>query len=156
MNLIRTKIDKSQIHILCKDHVPNYAMKNEFQTNTFSVKMNQLELHEEEYYGYIVDDGGAFFCVNITIKNLTNELLNLSKNDFYIYYDNEGPYEPEANFNVDEQFTDAMQLKAYEQITGKFVFIISKNAKKVAFKYFEYYEDLTMKEYRLRYNIQQR
>ena len=63
MNLIRTKADKSQIHILCKDHVPNYAMKNEFQTNTFSIKMNQLELHEEEYYGYIVDDGGAFFFV---------------------------------------------------------------------------------------------
>ena len=156
MNLIRTKADKSQIHILCKDHVPNYAMKNEFQTNTFSIKMNQLELHEEEYYGYIVDDGGAFFCVNVTIKNLTNEVLNLNKNDFYIYYDNEGPYEPEANFNVDEQFTDLMQLKPYEQITGKLVFIISKNAKKVAFKYFEYYEDSTMKEYRLRYNIQQR
>ena len=49
-----------------------------------------------------------------------------------------------------------IQLNAYEERTGKFVFIISNNAKKVAFKYFEYYEDLTMKEYRLRYNIQQR
>ena len=156
MNLIRTKDDKTQIHILCKDHVPNYAMKNEFQTNAFSIKMNQLELHEEEYYGYIVDEGGAFFCVNITIKNLTNEKLILSKNDFYIYYDNEGPYEPETNFEVDEQFQDNLQLEAYEQITGKFVFIISKNAKKIAFKYFEYYDDFSMKEYRLRYNIQQR
>lgn len=156
MNLIRTKDDKTQIHILCKDHVPNYAMKNEFQTNAFSIKMNQLELHEEEYYGYIVDEGGAFFCVNITIKNLTNEELILSKNDFYIYYDNEGPYEPEANFEVDEQFQDNLRLEPYQKITGKFVFIISKNAKKITFKYFEYYDDFSMKEYRLRYNIQQR
>lgn len=156
MNLIRTKPDKTQIHILCKDHVPNYAMKNEFQTNVFSVKMNQLELHEEEYYGYIVDEGGAFFCVNITIKNLTNENLNLSKNDFYIVYDNEGPYEPEANFEVDEQFKDILQLEPYQISTGKYVFIISKNAKKIAFKYFEYYDDFSMKEYRLRYNIQQK
>ena len=156
MNLIRTKEDKTQIHILCKDHVPNYAMKNEFQTNTFSIKMNQLELHEEEYYGYVVDDGGAFFCVNITIKNLTNELLKISKNDFYIVYDNEGPYEPESYFNVNEQFQDNILLNPSEEAIGKYVFIISKNTKKIAFKYFEYYEDLSMKEYRLRYNIQQR
>ena len=153
MDLIKTKIDKTQMHILCKDHVPNFAMKNEFQTNTFSMKMIQLELHEEEYYGYVIEEGGAFFCVYITIKNITNEPLSLSKNDFLIYYDNDGPYEPEGNFNVEEQFQDIILLKPFAQETGKLVYIISKNSKKIAFKYFEYYDDMTMKEYRLRYNI---
>ena len=56
----------------------------------------------------------------------------------------------------DEQFKDILQLEPYQISTGKYVFIISKNAKKIAFKYFEYYDDFSMKEYRLRYNIQQK
>ena len=55
MNLIRTKEDNTQIHILCKDHVPNYAMKNEFQTSTFSVKIIIVLLI-------------LYFCISISPK----------------------------------------------------------------------------------------
>lgn len=154
MDLIKTKKDKTQVHILCKDHVPNFAMKNEFQTNTFSLKMNRLEIHEEEYYGYIIEEGGVFLCVDITIRNLLDQQLNLDKNDFLISYDSEGLFEPEDYFYVENQLKDKIQLNKNEQITGKFVYIIANNSKKIAFKYYETYDDQYPKEYRLRYQIQ--
>lgn len=153
MDLIKTKKDKTQVHILCKDHVPNFAMKNEFQTNSFSLKMNRLEMHEEEFYGYTIEEGGVFLCVDITIRNLLDQDLILDKNEFLMSYDNEGLFEPEEYFHVFNQFKDQIQLKPNEQITGKYVFIIAHNAKKIAFKYYESYEDQYPKEYRLRYQI---
>ncbi len=153
MDLIKTKKDKTQVHILCKDHVPNFAMKNEFQTNSFSLKMNRLEMHEEEFYGYTIEEGGVFLCVDITIRNLLDQELILDKNEFLISYDNEGLFEPEEYFHVLNQFKDQILLKPNEQITGKYVFIIAHNAKKIAFKYYESYEDQYPKEYRLRYQI---
>lgn len=153
MDLIKTKKDKTQVHILCKDHVPNFAMKNEFQTNSFSLKMNRLEMHEEEFYGYTIEEGGVFLCVDITIRNLLDQDLILDKNEFLMSYDNEGLFEPEEYFHVLNQFKDQIQLKPNEQITGKYVFIIAHNAKKIAFKYYESYEDQYPKEYRLRYQI---
>lgn len=155
MDLIKTRKDKSQVHLLCNDHVPNFAMKNEFQTSSFSLRMNHLEIHEEEFYGYTIEEGGMFLCVSLTIRNLTNEILSFSKNDFFIMYDKEGPYEPEENFNVKHQFEDEMALKPYEEIHGKYVFIISSSTKKITFKYFEAYDDQRVKEYRLRYVIPQ-
>lgn len=155
MDLIKTQKDKTQVHLLCNDHIPNFAMKNEFQTITFSLKMNHLEIHEDEYFGYVIEEGGAFLCVSITIKNLTNEILSFSKNDFVITYDNEGPYEAEEYFEVKNQFEDEMALKPFEEVKGKYVYIINKNAKKIAFKYFEAYDDQRVKEYRLRYHIAQ-
>ena len=153
MDLIKTKKDKSQVHILCKDHVPNFAMKNEFQTNSFSLKLNRLEMHEEEFYGYTIEEGGVFLCVDITIRNLLDQELILDKNEFLMSYDNEGLFEPEEYFHVVDQFKDQIILKPNEQVTGKYVFIIAHNAKKIAFKYYESYEDQYPKEYRLRYQI---
>lgn len=153
MDLLRTRKDKSQIHLLCKDHIPNFAMKNEFQTLTFSLKLNHLEIHEEEYYGYIIEEGGVFLCVDVTIKNLTNETLFFAKDTFYIMYDMEGPFEPEEFFHVEGQFQDELTLQPYSNITGKFIYIISHDAKKIAFKYYESYDDQYPKEYRLRYRI---
>lgn len=153
MDLIKTKKDKTQVHILCKDHVPNFAMKNEFQTNSFSLKMNRLEMHEEEFYGYTIEEGGVFLCVDITIRNLLDQELILDKNEFLISYDNEGLFEPEEYFHVLNQFKDQIQLKPNEQITGKYVYIIAHNSKKITFKYYESYEDQYPKEYRLRYQI---
>ena len=153
MDLIKTKKDKTQIHVLCKDHVPNFAMKNEFQTNSFSLKMNRLEIHEEEYYGYIIEEGGVFLCVDITIRNLLDQTLILDKNEFLLNYDKEGLFEPEDYFHVENQLKDQIVLKQNEQISGKFIYIIAYDAKKIAFKYFENYDDQYPKEYRLRYQI---
>ena len=155
MDLIRTKKDKTQLHLLCKDHVPNFAMKNEFHTNTFSLKLNHIEIHEEEYYGYIIEDDGVFLCMNMTIQNLTKEPLELSKDEFLISYNSEGLFEPEEYFNVDNQFPDLIQLKPFESITGQYIYIIDKLSKKISIKYYEYYDDFTSKEYRLRYMIAQ-
>ncbi len=155
MDLIKTRKDKSQIHLLLNDHVPNYAMKNEFQTSSFSLKLNYLEIHEDEYFGYVIEKGGVFLCTNVLIKNLTNEILSFSKNDFLISYDKEGPFEAEENFGVTGQFEDEIALRPYEEVKGKYVYIMSQNAKKIAFKFYEPYDDQNMKEYRLRYVIPQ-
>lgn len=152
MDLIRTRKDKSQIHLLCKDHIPNFAMKNEFQTSTFSLRLNQLEIHEEEYYGYIIDEGGVFLCVDVTIKNLMNETLKLSKNEFLITYDSE-TYEPEEYFLVEQQFKDQIVLEANEQVRGKYIYIIAQTTKKITLRYYEENENQYPKEYRLRYII---
>ena len=39
MDLIKTTNEK-QIIYLINDHCPNQAMRNEFQTNTFTLKIN--------------------------------------------------------------------------------------------------------------------
>lgn len=153
MDLIKIKKDKTQVHILCKDHIPNFAMKNEFQTNTFSLRINRLEIHEEEYYGYVIEEGGVFLCVDVTIKNLQDQELILDKNEFLISFDSEGLFEPEDYFYVQDQLKDQIILKQNEQITGKYIYIISYQAKKIIFKYYETYDDQYPKEYRLRYQI---
>ena len=153
MDLIKTKKDKTQVHILCKDHVPNFAMKNEFQTNSFKLKINRLEIHEEEYYGYIIDEGGVFLCVDLTIRNLLDQDLTLDKNDFLIAYDSYGLFEAEDYFYVENQLKDKITLKPNEEITGKYIYIIAYDSKKIALKYYETYEDQYPKEYRLRYQI---
>ena len=155
MDLIKTRKDKTQMHLLCRDHVPNFAMKNEFQTITFSLKINQLEIHEDEYFGYVIEEGGVFLCVDLVIKNLTNESLSFSKSDFLISYDHDGPFEAEEHFGAEKQFEDLIILRPFAQISGKYVYIISRNAKKIAFKYYESYDDQRMKEYRLRYTVEQ-
>ena len=155
MNLIKIRKNKTQLHLLCKDHIPNFAMKNEFQTITFSLKINRLEIHEDEYFGYVIEEGGAFLCIDLTIKNLTGEILSFSRSDFLISYDRDGPFDAEEYFGAEKQFEDLLVLKPFEAITGKYVYIISKNAKKIAFKYYEAYDDQHMKEYRLRYIIEQ-
>lgn len=155
MDLIRTRKDRTQIHLLCNDHIPNFAMKNEFQTTTFSLKINQLEIHEEEYYGYVIEKGGVFLCIHLTLQNLTREPLSFSRYDFLVHYDRESEFEAESHFDVEEQFEDLFILQPFMTVSGKYVFIISENAKKIALKYYEIYEDQSVKEYRLRYRIEQ-
>ncbi|MGN1343867.1 MAG: hypothetical protein ACI4U3_04760 [Traorella sp.] len=145
MDVIKTRKDQTQLHILCKDHIPNFAMKNEFQTNSFSLKVNLIEIHEEAFYGYIIENGGVFLCFDMIIKNITNEKLILSKDEFVIFYDSFGPYEPEEYFNVENQFHDVINIEPFSEILGKYVYIIDKNSKKIVLKYFENYDDLSMK-----------
>lgn len=155
MDLIKIRKNKTQLHLLCKDHIPNFAMKNEFQTITFSLKINRLEIHEDEYFGYVIEEGGAFLCIDLTIKNLTGEILSFSRSDFLISYDCDGPFDAEEYFGADNQFNDLLVIQPFESVNGKYVYTISKSAKKIAFKYYESYDDQHMKEYRLRYVISQ-
>lgn len=154
MDLIKTKKDKSQLHLLLKDHVPNLAMRNEFQTRSFMLRLVRLEMIENELKGYEVDEGGSFLLATITLKNLTNEILSFSRKDLLISYDLESPYEAEEYFEVENQFEDEIALKPNEEVKGKYVYIIASNAKRITFRYFEVLEDERMKEYRLRYMIQ--
>lgn len=153
MDLIKTKKDKTQLHLLLKDHIPNLAMKNEFQTRSFMLKLNSLEMVENELGGYEVDEGGIFIMANITLKNLSNEILSFSRNDLLISYDKEAPYEAEEYFQVEGQLEDEIALKPNEEIKGKYVYIIAANAKRVTLRYLEQLDDERVKEYRLRYVI---
>ena len=152
MDLNKTTNEK-QIIYLINDHCPNQAMRNEFQTNTFTLKINKLEIVEKECCGYVVDEGGIFLIASITLHNLSNEILSFSKNDLLISYDKEDPYEAEEYFGVPYQFEDEIALKPNDEVKGKLVYIIAESAKKVTFRYFENYDDDTEKQYKLRYNL---
>lgn len=153
MDLIKTTKDNKTIHLLLKDHCPNQAMCNEFQTQTFALKIMKLELMEKECNGYLVDEGGAFLLASVKIKNLTNEILSVSKNDLLISYDNENPYEAEENFLVPFQLEDEIALKPDEEIKGKYIYIISDKAKRITFRFIEEYDDELVKQYKLRYSL---
>ena len=153
MDLIKTTKDNKQIHLLLKDHCPNQAMSNEFQTQTFSLKLTKLEIMEKECNGYMVDAGGVFLLASLKIKNLSNEILSFSKSDLLISYDNENPYEAEENFQVPFQFEDEIALKPDEEVKGKYIYIISESAKKITLRYIEEYDEENMKQYKLRYSL---
>lgn len=155
MNLYRIKKDHSQTLVLLADHIPNLAMKNEFQTHTFKLRINKLEMIEEECQGYRVDEGGIFLLVSVTLTNCSNEILSFSKNELLVSYDKEEPYEPEDYFEVENQFEDEIALKPNEEVKGKYVYIIASNAKRITIRYIEAYDDEHFKEYRLRYVIPQ-
>lgn len=154
MDLIKTKKDKSQLHLLLKDHIPNLAMKNEFQTQNFMLRLNRLEIVESNLAGYEVDEGGVFLLASITLKNLSNEILSFSRDDLLVSYDKESPYEAEEYFDVENQLEDEIALKPNEEVKGKIVYIIASNAKKITFRYLDALDDEKVKEYRLRYVIQ--
>ena len=99
MDLIKIE-NQHQIRLLINDHCPNQAMRNEFQTQTFSFKIHRLEWMKE-CEGYQVDEGGIFLHLPASVSELvTNEILSFSKNNILISYDNEEPYEAEENFGV--------------------------------------------------------
>ena len=152
MDLIKIE-NQHQIRLLINDHCPNQAMRNEFQTQTFSFKIHRLEWMKE-CEGYQVDEGGVFLLASIIVRNLTNEILSFSKNDILISYDNEEPYEAEENFGVLAQLEDEIALKPFEEVKGKLVYIIASSAKKVTFRYVEMYDDDSEKQYKLRYRFE--
>ena len=104
--------------------------------------------------GFIVDDGARFLMLHVTIRNITNEILTMYKDDFMITFDNEGPFEAEDNFGIRNQLSDEYALKPQEEISGCLVFIISSSAKKIMLSYTEYFDDESEgKTYKLKYKI---
>lgn len=153
MEIIKYENNQSKI-LLTGDYCPNQALINEFQTLFFTCKVNEIELPGKEVGDYIVDEDAQFIILHVTIKNITNEILNMYNDDFMICFDEDGPYESEQNFGVPYQFPDEYALKPLEEIKGKIVFIISANTKKIQFRYTEYYDDESEgKTYKLKYKI---
>ena len=149
------KIDKNQRiqHILSNDHVPNPAFTNEFQSESFTLKLNSMQLIEAHLHGFTVEEGGAFLLVDVSIRNNTNETIELYKEDFMLSADNKEPYYPEDYFGVPLQFKEEMNIPALTSIHGKFIFLINFKCKKIDFMYIEYYDKEYWKEYHLRYKI---
>lgn len=153
MDLLKRDKENQVTHLLLKDHIPNNAFINEFQTNFFTLKLNTIEIIEEVLNGYKVDEGGVFLLLHVSIRNNMNEILELEKDDFSLYYDKEGPFSPEENFGVRFQFDNEILFKPFEIMKGCFIFIIDKSTKKICFFHEEYYDDENFKLYRLRYKI---
>ncbi len=153
MEIIKYENNQSKI-LLTGDYCPNQALINEFQTLFFTCKVNEIELPGKEVGDYIVEEDAQFIILHVTIKNITNEILNMYNDDFMICFDEDGPYESEQNFGVPYQFPDEYALKPAEEIKGKIIFIISANTKKIQFRYTEYYDDESEgKTYKLKYKI---
>ncbi|NBK97589.1 MAG: DUF4352 domain-containing protein [Erysipelotrichia bacterium] len=153
MDVLKKDKNNHVSHLLIKDHIPNPAFINEFQTNDFTLKLNTMELVSHQLEGYQVDEGGQFLVLHLMIRNNTNEILDLYREDFLLSYDEGEDYNPEEFFNVPYQFKDEFALKPLETIKGCLVFVIAANAKKITFSHNEYYDDEHYKNYHLRYRF---
>lgn len=153
MEIIQHESQKNSV-LLTSDYRPNPAMINEFQTIFFTCKLMRIELAGRELKDFIVDDNAQFLVLHVKIKNITNEILAMYKDDFMISFDEEGPFEAEDNFGVRNQLPDEYALKPLEEIYGSIIFIISTSAKKMMLSYTEYFEDESEgKTYKLKYKL---
>lgn len=155
MDIIKRDENNQVSHILVQDHIPNRAFVNEFQTNFFTLKLKSIEIVKSKLQGYKVDQGGVFLILHISIRNNTNEILDVYRDDFALYYDEDEPYPPEENFKVPFQLADILALKPLEEIKGSYIFTVSESAKRICFLHNEYYDEDDYKSYRLRYRITQ-
>ncbi|MEG0823835.1 MAG: DUF4352 domain-containing protein [Erysipelotrichaceae bacterium] len=155
MEIIKRSTTTRDITIFSNDYCVNSAMINEFQTSFFTLKINKIELIKKELGGYVIDDDAQYLVVNVSIRNITNEVLLMLKEDFTISYDDEEPYVGEDFFQIDKQLPNEYALKPNERITGKLIFIIGGNAKRIMLMYNEFYDDDSEgKTYKLKYIIQ--
>lgn len=153
MEIIQRELKKHNI-VLTSDYRPNQAMINEFQTIFFTCKLHRIELCGKELKGFLVDDEARFIMLHVTVKNITNEILNMYNDDFMITFDQDGSFEPENNFGVLHQLPDEYALKPQEEIHGNLIFIIPSNTKKIMLSYTEYFDDESEgKTYKLKYKI---
>lgn len=140
--------------LLTNDYCPNPAMKNCFQTQFFTCTLRKIELCGQTLNQFHVDEGAQFLLMHLTVHNMTNEILSMFKEDFYIKFDGEGPFEPEEEFGVTHQFPDTYALKPNEEMKGVLVFLIAQDTKKIVFSYTEYFDDESEgKTYRLKYDL---
>lgn len=129
MEIIQHEKEKQNV-LLTGDYCPNQALINEFQTIFFTCKVTKIELPGKELKDFVVEEQAQFLMLHVRIKNITNEILNMYKDDFMITFDEEGPFEAEDYFGVKNQLPDEYALKPMEEIYGSLIFIISSTAKK--------------------------
>ena len=153
MEIMKQEYAKTNI-LLTSDYCPNQALINEFQTIFFTCRIEKIELPGKELKDFIVDDEAQFLILDVCIKNITNEILNMYKDDFSLRFDEEGDFEPEDYFGIPHQLPDEYALKPLEEKRGKLIFIVSSTAKKIVFQYTEYFDDESEgKTYKLKYKI---
>lgn len=153
MEILTKQNGKTQI-LFCEDYYSNPAMKNEFRTIFFECKVHTLELVEKELMGYVVEEEAKFLVVHMSIKNITNEILDMYREDFMILFDQEGPFYPENYFQLKYQFEDVYALKPQEEKKGCLVFLISTKTKQITLQFIECFEDEEEgKTYKLKYKL---
>lgn len=152
MQLYETINGEVKVRLL-KDHQPNQAMLNEFQTATFDCKMRKLELCGRRLNGYEVEEPACFLKVYLTLRNVLQEPICIYKDDFQLSYDKKKfSFEAEDHFGVQEQLPDVMELDGDSVMEGCLVFLIPQGAGQLLFTYHEYAdEEDPGKTYRLRY-----
>ncbi|MEG0095825.1 MAG: hypothetical protein RR802_09540 [Erysipelotrichaceae bacterium] len=154
MEILRIdKTKKTNIQLI-KDYRPNPAMVNEFQTMFFTLKLNHMEIVDHELNDFVIDDIAQYLILDVSIHNITNEILSMFKYDFLLSFDSEEPYEPEEYFEAFNQLENEYALKPDEIKRGRIIYIIGKSAKKIMFRFTEYFDDDSEgKTYRLKYEI---
>ena len=103
MEIIQHEKEKQNV-LLTGDYCPNQALINEFQTIFFTCKVTKIELPGKELKDFVVEEQAQFLMLHVRIKNITNEILNMYKDDFMITFDEEGPFEAEDYFGVKISF----------------------------------------------------
>ena len=152
MQLYETVNGEVKVRLL-RDHQPNQAMLNEFQTAQFDCKMTKMELCGSRLHGYEVDDPACFLKVFLSLRNVTSDEIFIYKEDFQLSYDKKKfSFEAEDEFGVTGQFPNVIEMEGDETKEGCLVFLIPKSAAQILFTYHEYAdEEDPGKTYRLRY-----
>ena len=152
MQLFETINGEVKVRLL-KDHQPNQAMLNEFQTALFDCKMEKMELCGRSLHGYEVEEPACFLKVFLTLRNVTQEPIVVYKDDFLLSYDRKKfAFEAEDHFGVPSQLADVMEIEGDGVLEGCLVFLIPYGASQILFTYHEYAdEEDPGKTYRMRY-----
>ena len=152
MQLYETINGEVKVRLL-KDHQPNQAMLNEFQTAFFDCKMEKMELCGRSLQGYEVEEPACFLKVFLTLRNVLQEKIIIYKDDFLLSYDKKKFFfEAEDYFGVPQQLPDIMEIEGDRAFEGCLIFLIPQSASQILFTYQEYVdEEDPGKTYRLRY-----
>lgn len=152
MQLYETINGEVKVRLL-KDHQPNQAMLNEFQTAFFDCKMLKMELCGRSLHGYEVEEPACFLKVFLRLRNVSQEPIVIYKDDFQLRYDKKKfSFEAEDHFGVEDQLEDVMELDGDGELEGCLIFLIPHGASQLLFTYHEYAdEEDPGKIYRLRY-----
>lgn len=152
MQLYETINGEVKVRLL-KDHQPNQAMLNEFQTAFFDCKMLKMELCGRSLHGYEVEEPACFLKVFLCLRNVSQEPIVIYKDDFQLHYDKKKfSFEAEDHFGVEDQLEDVMELDGDGELEGCLIFLIPHGASQLLFTYHEYTdEEDPGKIYRLRY-----
>ena len=149
MKIVQYVNNKANV-ILGKDYCPNSAMKNEFQSELLSCRMEKIEIFENQLHQYIVAPHAKFIVFHLKFHNHTNNRILVDMNSFFIKFDGQGPYSCEEYFAYDNQFKDRFELGPYQDKTGCIIFVVSKVCKKIMLAYEEESDD-QLKVYKFKY-----
>lgn len=96
----------------------------------------------KEYEGYPAAKGYKYVIADITVKNISDQLINVGNYDYMIAW-GEGDDEMDYAYESfgDEMFPDDMDLRYKKEVSGKLVFEVPINASDLYIIYEEVYED---------------